>query len=135
MRTPRAEGIDDAVVTGAEIGTPLIHRLHREVVPAGKVRSPEVRENGGLCIVVQDAGGNREVRRRIRASERNRQLACACIHGRQPMPKLAVMVLGLFVLAESDAVKGSNADVWGVLVFVAVVLLIVWIVRRVRRKA
>jgi hypothetical protein len=51
------------------------------------------------------------------------------------MPTLAVMVLGLFVSAESDVVKGSNADVWSILVFVAVVLLIMWIVRRVRRNA
>ena len=50
------------------------------------------------------------------------------------------MVLGLFALAESDVVKGSNAreaDVWGILVFVfvGVVLLIVWIARRFRRNA
>lgn len=49
------------------------------------------------------------------------------------MPTLAVMVLRLFVLAESDVVKQSSADVWGILVFVAAVLLIVWIVRRFRR--
>jgi hypothetical protein len=53
---------------------------------------------------------------------------------RQPVPTLSVLVLGLFVFAESDVVKRSNADVWGILVFVAVVLLSVWIVRRVRRN-
>jgi hypothetical protein len=51
------------------------------------------------------------------------------------MPTLVFMVVGLFALAESDVVNGSNADVWGILVSVAVVLLIVWIVRSVRRNA
>jgi hypothetical protein len=44
------------------------------------------------------------------------------------------VVLGLFVLA-SDADNGSQADVWGVLVFVALVILVVSIVRKVRRNA
>lgn len=51
------------------------------------------------------------------------------------MPTLAVMVLGLFVLAESDVIKGSAADTWGILVFVALVILVVAIVRKVRRNA
>jgi hypothetical protein len=41
------------------------------------------------------------------------------------------MVLGL-LLAASDNPEASNADVWGVLVFVALVIVVVAIVRKVR---
>jgi hypothetical protein len=44
------------------------------------------------------------------------------------------VVLGLFVVA-SDVEEGSAADIWGILVFVALVILVVSIVRRVRRNA
>ena len=47
---------------------------------------------------------------------------------------MAVVVLGLF-LAASDVEHGSAADTWGILVFVALVILVVSIVRKVRRNA
>jgi hypothetical protein len=49
-------------------------------------------------------------------------------------PTLAFVGLGLFVLA-SDVEEGSAADIWGILILVAVVMLVVWIVRRVRDNA
>jgi hypothetical protein len=44
------------------------------------------------------------------------------------------VVLGLFVLGR-DVDRGSQADVWGILVSVALVILVVAIVRKVRRNA
>jgi hypothetical protein len=50
------------------------------------------------------------------------------------MATLVFMVPGLFVLAESDVRRASNADIWGILVFVGLVILVVSIVRKVRRN-